>query len=387
MVKMSSPTRLLQYITTTLAIYNVINVATSFTPQLPTRTTGSKIKTSSLAATWSNGQAVKEYQDFLASGKQELDKESDGPSVIVRTTNPSSRSNLMVDALYSLGNADDVVLYPNSPMPPLLGYRESFPIYVALPPNEIEDFIKNLPDDWRPKREDFVFLSGGDICGVIEPILKKYGYARDSMTQVLVGGFTTPGPVGKPRDLSCSVGLDTNGEEKVAGECASCGKWAGAIQERLQSNGIRCKTGFYREWRRMMWERAAFDAVFNLIGAVRTEPTTLKDVAMYYEAEVSDMLWEVTTKLRGMLAVTLLYGFEERLFGFAERRFGEQQCQINDDMFQYTFCAPFDQGKMMVEYLSYAKDERGLIPNSYVPPCNSKPSMMRQGNLRADGVI
>ncbi len=89
----------------------------------------------------------------------------------------------MVEALVSLGNGDDIVLTPTSPMPQMVGNRDSFPIYVALPPSELNDFIKNLPDDWKPKREDFVFLSGGSICGVIEPILKSYGYARDSMTQ------------------------------------------------------------------------------------------------------------------------------------------------------------------------------------------------------------
>lgn len=345
------------------------------------------LSSSPLWATWSNGQAVKEYQDFLASGKQEIEKENDCPSVIVRSSNPMSRANLLVDALFYFGQGNDIVLTPTSPLPHMVGEKESFPIYVALPPNELDDFIKNMPDDWKPRRDDLVFLSGGNICGVIEPILKRYGYARDSMTQLLVGGFTTPAPPYKPRDLSCNIGIDNNGENKIAGECAACGKWSGAVQERLESNGIRCKTGFYREWRRMMWERAAFDAVFNLVGAVRQEPTSLKDVAMYYEAEVSDMLWEVTTKLRGMLAVTLLYGFEERLFGFAEMRCAEEPCKISEEMFPYQFCPPFDQCKMIAEYLNYAKDERGLIPTVNIPRCSTKPSLMRQGNLRADGVI
>jgi len=376
----------LRFVTTFLFLFKTIYLGTSFSVSTRLHVKSSKTFTS-LQATWSNGQAVREYQDFLASGKQEIAKESDGPSVIVTSSNPNSPATPLVDALMSLGNGIDVVLTPTSPLPPIVGNRESFPIYVALPPNELNDFIKNLSDDWKPKIEDFVFLSGGPICGVIEPILKSYGYARDSMTQVLVSGFTTPGPIGKPRDLSCSVGIDSKGEDKMAGECAACGKWAGAVQERLEANAITCKTGFYRDWRRRMWERAAFDAVFNLIGSLRAEPTTLKDVAMYYEPEVSDMLWEVTGKLRGMLAVTLLYGFEERLFGFAEARFGQQQCQISEEMFQYTFCPPFDQSKMIVEYLNYAKDERGLIPNVTIPACSTKPSLMRQGNLRADGVV
>lgn len=374
-----------------LTVLNLVNVISSFSISQSQPLHGRSISTysskTSLLATWSNGQAVKEYQDFLASGKQEINKEKDCPSVIVKSSNPNSSSNPMVDALIALGNGEDVVLTPTSPMPHMVGNKESFPIYVAVPPYELNDFIKNLPDDWKTRRDDFVFLSGGNICGVIEPILKTYGYARDTMTQMLVGGFTTPGPARKPRDLSCNIGLDSYGEEKVAGECAACGKWAGSVQERLESNGIRCKTGFYREWRRMMWERAAFDAVFNLIGVVREQPTSLKDVALYYEAEASDMFWEVTGKLRGMLAVTLLYGFEERLFGFAEFRFAEQQCQISEEMFPYQFCPPFDQSKMIVEYLNFAKDERGLIPNVSIPTCSTKPSLMRQGNLRADGVI
>ena len=88
-----------------------------------------------------------------------------------------------------------------------------------------------------------------------------------------------------------------------------------------------------------------------------------------------------------MLAVTLSYGFEERLFGFAEMRFKDVPCRLSDDMYPFVFCPPFDQSKMIAEYLNYAKDERGLLPNSKLPSSSTKPSLMRQGNLRADGVI
>ena len=183
-------------------------------------------------------------------------------------------------------------------------------------------FIQTLPDEWKLRSSDFIFCSGGPICGCIEPVLKGAGFARDSMTQLLVSGFTLPGPAGKPQDLSCKIGLDASGENKYAGESAVCGKWAGAVKERLERNGIRCKSGFYREWRRLMvshpravvrekmsfkfglsdltsflffpyfkkWEQAAFDAVFNLVGVVRAEPTTIQDVANYYEQEASDMV-------------------------------------------------------------------------------------------------
>lgn len=347
-----------------------------------------KIKTV-LKATWSNGQAIQEYQDFLASGKQEIEKEKDGPSVFVTSAISNQPINSIAENIAALNDAkNDVFVNPGNPLPPGMGERESYPIYIAIPPNELDDFLKNIPDDWKPRREDFIFLSGGEKCGVIEPILKSYGLARDSMTQLLCGGFTTPDTnIGKAQDLSVNIGTDSMGETKWAGETSTCGKWAGAVEQRFKSYNIRCKVGFYREWRRAMWERATFDAVFNIIGAVRAEPTTLKEVAMYYEPETSDMLWQVTSNLRGMLAVTLPYGFEERLFGLAEATGSEQQCEISEEMFPYTFCPPFDQGQMMNEYLNYAKDERGLIQNVEVRKCSTKPSLMRQGNLRADGVI
>jgi len=333
--------------------------------------------------------AIKEYQDFLASGKQEITLEKDGTSVIVKSaTQPTS---LLADSIACLNpTKDDIILTPGETLPASIDDRVSYPIYITLPPQELNDFLKNLSPEWKPRIGDFVFLSGGPLCGVIEPILKKYGYARDTMTQLLCGGFSTPeNMVGtrKPRDLSCNIGVDAQGESKWAGETATCGKWAGAVQERFETNDIRCKVGFYREWRRLMWERASFDAVFNLVGAIRDEPTTPKDVALYYEQETSDMLWQVTSSLRGWLAVTLLYGFEERLFELAERRFGESQCEISEEMYPYMFCAPLDKGSMMVEYLNYAKDMKGLIPNVELPKTDNRPSAMLQGNLRADGVV
>ena len=333
--------------------------------------------------------AIKEYQDFLASGKQEITKEKDGTSVIVKSaTQPTS---LLADAIACLNpKKDDIIVIPGGNLPASIDDRESYPIYITLPPQELNDFLQNLPEDWKPKISDFVFLSGGPICGVIEPILKKYGYARDTMTQLLCGGFTTPDNIFgtiKPRDLSCNIGIDAQGESKWAGETATCGKWAGAVQERFETNDIRCKAGFYREWRRLMWERAAFDSVFNLVGAVRDEPTTPKQVAEFYEQETSDMLWQVTSNLRGWLAVTLLYGFEERLFTLAEFRYGEVQCAISEEMFPYIFCAPLYKGDMMIEYLNYGKDTKGLIPNVELPKCDNRPSAMLQGNLRADGVV
>jgi hypothetical protein len=140
-----------------------------------------------------------------------------------------------------------------------------------------------------------------------------------------------------------------------------------------------------------MWERAAFDAVFSLVGAIRTEPTSIADVATYYEAEVSDMLWEISTLLRGSLAVTMIYGFEDRLFSLAELTGKDTPCTLDDRQYDSTY-AMFEGCPMIAEYLVYAQQERNLLQSTKLPDTMMRGkvelgSIMRKGNLRADGVV
>lgn len=139
------------------------------------------------------------------------------------------------------------------------------------------------------------------------------------------------------------------------------------------------------------WERALYDAVWNVVGAVRDEPTDHADVAMFFELEASDMMWEIANNLRGGLAVTLMYGFEDRLFSMAEMRGKDEPCEITDKMFDYMQNVFPGRNRMLLEYLNFAKDQRGLLQGVAVPPVPSQlselPSKIRQGNLRADGNI
>lgn len=348
-------------------------------------------------ATWSDSKAVKEYQDFLASGAQEIALTEDCPSVILVSPNEINLKfhelNPLAQALMNLGRGDDVVLSPYQPLP-VLGNGE-YPIYITLPPNEILPFIESLDDCYKERNSDFCFFSGGFQHGNIEEILQQKGLCRDSMTQILISGIDITGEEGRRiEDVSVNLGPDSYGENKIAGECASCGKWKGSIAQRLEGRQIRCSTDFYRDWRRKQWERNCLDAIFNLVGSVRSEPTTLADVANYYEEEVSDILWEITGSLRGWKAVTLLFGFEERLFGFAEKA-TEQQCTIVDEVYPYIWGnTVFTQSSKCLEYLHYAKNEMGLLQNIDLPPMTEEseanlnlPSRLRRGNLRADGVV
>ena len=140
-----------------------------------------------------------------------------------------------------------------------------------------------------------------------------------------------------------------------------------------------------------MWERNILDAAINLVGAVREERTTQSDVANYYEEEVSDMVWEISQSLRGWKAMTLMFGFEERLFGVAENTGSEKPCYLDDSMFPYIWGnRVFTDTPMFLDYLWYAKEQRGLLQTVELPPKkegNAGSSIMRQGNLRADGKI
>mmetsp|Transcript_58464 Transcript_58464/g.163814 ORF Transcript_58464/g.163814 Transcript_58464/m.163814 type:complete len:390 (+) Transcript_58464:125-1294(+) len=348
-----------------------------------------KTTSSSLSmATWSDAKAVREYQEFLNSGEQEIKLKSDGPSAIIYG---AEGANELAESLWAMGMGDDVVLTPSQDLPSELGGKTEYPIYITLPPTQLQAFLSNLSDSYKERWADFVFFSGGLYYGNIEDLLKDNGLCRDSMTQAIMTGYERM-PSGTFRDLSTRLGADAVGEEKWAGECAACGKWNGAIAERLERNAIRCSTDFYRDWRRKMWERTILDCVFNLVGVVRQEPTSLANVAQYYENEVSDMVWQISQQLRGWKAMTLMYGFEERLFGVAENTGAEKPCMLVDELYPFIWGNPvFTEAPMILDYLWYAKTEVGLLQNVDLPPKKGendvKSNIMREGNFRADGVI
>lgn len=352
-----------------------------------------KHPTTKLSATWSNGQAIKEYQDFLATGKSEIEILPDVNSVIVSSTDDYP----LVSAFIKLGQGNskkDIIIRPNEDLPTEVNGESSFPIYIAVPPHHLCMILDNLPESWQTKFDDFVFFSGG-MAGVVETMLRERGMCREAITQVDVHGFTIPlpGQGYAPQDLSHKFGIDNQGRDKITGESSSCGKWAGAVQERLINNGIRCQTGFYRDWRRWMWEMAAYDAVFSLVGAVRDDPITHKDVALYYGNEASDMLWQISNNLRGYLAVTLIYGFEDRVFEYAERNGEDWQCMVNGDNYSYQFgLDTFEASEMVCNYLCLAQKKGRFGPDLQLKPSvlvferDLNPKTLK-GNFRCDGAV
>jgi hypothetical protein len=212
------------------------------------------------------------------------------------------------------------------------------------------------------------------------------------MTQVLISGLGI-NEYNVFQDNKVSLGLDASGVDKITGMCTACGKWAGSITARLEQHHVSCSVDFYREWRRKMWEQSVYDTLLNVVGVIRDQqPTTVADVARYYEDEVSEIIWEFSQLLRGWKAITLLYGFEERILGLAESRGVDIPCTINEVMFPYIWGNPvYLQSKAYGEYLHYAQKEKKLILDVKLPDKSdaddSYISKMRQGNLRADGVV
>lgn len=157
-------------------------------------TVAMKRKTSSLHSTWSNGQAVQGYQDFLSSGKQEIELTLDTGSVFVYGNPTYDPYNNIINALLSMGRTgqhEDLVL-PSSifspqqqggesiqELPETLNGQYEYPIYICIPPTQLGYFLDNLSPSYMNRIDDFVFFSGGFEFGNVEDVLKERGtYTR-----------------------------------------------------------------------------------------------------------------------------------------------------------------------------------------------------------------
>lgn len=74
-----------------------------------------------------------------------------------------------------MGMGDDIVLTPDQDLPDSVAGASEYPIYVTLPPTQLEDFLENLSASYKERVDDFVFFSGGLQYGNIEDLLKRKG--------------------------------------------------------------------------------------------------------------------------------------------------------------------------------------------------------------------
>eukprot|EP00282_Hemiselmis_andersenii_P035475 CAMPEP_0169443170 /NCGR_PEP_ID=MMETSP1042-20121227/9215_1 /TAXON_ID=464988 /ORGANISM="Hemiselmis andersenii, Strain CCMP1180" /LENGTH=376 /DNA_ID=CAMNT_0009554385 /DNA_START=57 /DNA_END=1187 /DNA_ORIENTATION=- len=251
---------------------------------------------------WSNEQAVQEYKDYLSGDAPEATV--DGPAVIV------GGNGRIGSFLREKGMGEDIVVGRGGDIPiemPNVGVE--FPVYVCVPEDEVESVIRSCP---KEKVDDLVFVQGGNI----EMLLKKYGLCGNENTQAVLN-FNIMSVGARPQNLLVDMGPDSFGETKYAGETVICGKWADALLARLERAGIVGKKLFHRDWRRHMMERMVFQSVVHLVGTLH-DGVSIGEVGKFYPGEVEDMIYQINGALRGSLALTLLYGVEERFFALAE---------------------------------------------------------------------
>jgi hypothetical protein len=123
-----------------------------------------------------DSKAVQDYQNFLASGRQEIELKEDGASVLVRPASyEKCEQGKLLQAFLHLGMGDDLVVTPDRTIPATLGGRNEFPIYVLLPPTQLTEFLSTLNPSLYDKIDDFIFVSGSMTYGNIEDVLKEKG--------------------------------------------------------------------------------------------------------------------------------------------------------------------------------------------------------------------
>jgi hypothetical protein len=137
------------------------------------------VRNVALHASWSDSKAVMDYQNFLASGQQNIQLARDGAAVIVK---PLSGDTLLADCLFESGMGNDVVITPDQPLPAM--ETDDFPIYITLPPTQLEALLDNCPPSLEAKYDNFVFFSGGRTYGNIEDVLKQRGKETSRINQV-----------------------------------------------------------------------------------------------------------------------------------------------------------------------------------------------------------
>lgn len=150
-------------------------------------------------------------------------------------------------------------------------------------------------------------------------------------------------------------------------------------------------------------KKSAFDAAFNIVGACAGPDTTLAQVGEFYGDDASEIAWQMSSMLRGSNAIALSYGFEERMFQYAASSGKDVVCSVEPEtwdfvngVFLQTSIKGLEMGfgdpaPLHTEYVDFAVNSKNLLPGlDIVIPKTDKPqreSIMREGNLRADGNI
>jgi len=242
---------------------------------------------------YSDSKPTIEYFDYLTNG-EEFEDLDDMESIIVGGGRIGS---LLYDRC---GLEGDILLGRGDKIP------EDFPgpIYVATRNDDLADIIEGCPES---KRDDLIFLQNP----MIEPLLKRYAMA-DTNTMVNVY-FAVPTKGANPIDGITDVNPD--------GLTSVTGKWAKAVQQRLNRAELSCKLLHKRDCRRAMIEKHIWLSVFMVIGTaqghISGKPLTVGEVERYFFKEVEPMCRQLGFTSRTLLSAAPPEGLEDRLRAYS----------------------------------------------------------------------
>jgi len=241
------------------------------------------------------------------------------------------------------GSDDHTTTFSDLNFPDSISGHDSYPIYICCHPDSVPFLLeseacqkmrKSYPPS--PRLEDFVFLHYDGR--LIESSLRKNNVGGSDQTTCLLNLGLDPTPRGlhshKLVSSEITTGVDSYGLKKKVGRTIVCGKWAGSVKGRVEKAVKECTgegegenwevvdLGFYRDVRRLIFEYCIAASTFNLVGSVHSktskEALEYSDVALGYTDECVEMVQELSSCLRGGLAVTMMFGFEDRIMNLGE---------------------------------------------------------------------
>lgn len=236
---------------------------------------------------WSDPAVREEYFDYL-EGRVQRTETADCQSTIVGAGR--------IGSFLAEKGKNDLVIKRGESIPP----DAPGPVYVCTRNDDMAQVIADCPEE---KLEDLVFIQNG----MLERFLREKNVSDNTCANLY---FAIPRIGAKP--------IDGITDKNPEGLTAVCGKWEGAVADRLQNANLTCKILKERDFRRSQLEKLIWISCFNLIGAVHGG-ITMGEVAKMHVDEVTEMGTELAQMVRFTLTVGMLSNIEDRLLAYGRR--------------------------------------------------------------------
>lgn len=318
---------------------------------------------------WSNPQETIDYMDYLG-GRAPVPK-IDQPSVVLGAST-DMKTILMEKTPFPFEG--DVFVERWEDIPEKLVDNqgkewEDFPIYVCFNEWELEEKVLEAMPGSHPKREDLVFTNEN----VIEKLLARYGLSRKQTTQMLP--FYKLAMNGAVKDHVTTYKVsEFDGESLRCCVSVTCGKWAGAVKERLNRIELQMDIVPWPEYKRHCYERGIFNTCYNVISLCHGGKKFREIVDIQFE-ELDDMTHELCRCMQKaqtaammppqvmdrMHAMGTLSAYENLTGDISDKNLWPYQVGFfRNAAYMFTQNGFSSPAPMLDEYLGYLKD-KGLV--------------------------